>query len=124
MAEPTSPDLPLEINAAPALGAPAHSRRWLSYEAPPEGLPRVLVGDLLEDTGNLPTRVESYRAAIAAGQPHVFDFAGIPVLTQSAVHALLFQSVRVGWAMGVPVYVEHASAAVRSGLDYFESYAL
>jgi hypothetical protein len=115
MADPPSSDSP---------PAPTRSRRWLSYETPPEGLPRILVGELLEDTGNFPARVERYRAAIAARQPHVFDFVGIPVLMQSAVHALLFQSVRVGWAMGVPVYVEHASPAVRSGLDYFESYAL
>jgi hypothetical protein len=40
------------------------------------------------------------------------------------LHTLLFRSVRVAWAMGTKIYVEGASPAVRSGLDYLESYAL
>jgi len=37
---------------------------------------------------------------------------------------VLFHAVRVGWAMTARIHVMNASAAVRSGLDYLESYAL
>jgi hypothetical protein len=52
------------------------------------------------------------------------DFRDMGIATQSFLHALLFQAVRVGWAMGAPIHVIDASSAVRSGLDYLESYAL
>jgi len=54
----------------------------------------------------------------------VLDFTGIEIATQSFLHALLFHAVRVGWAMNARIHIRHASSAVRSGLDYLESYAL
>ncbi|NOU31729.1 MAG: sensor histidine kinase [Polyangiaceae bacterium] len=128
-------ELPLEIVDRDALldvirkraseRTPASSgRTWLTYEAPPAAVPRVLVRELLDDTTTFEARVESYRAGLSAGRPLSLDFSGIAILTQSVLHALLFHSVRVAWAMGTKVYIECASPAVRSGLDYLESYAL
>ncbi len=128
-------ELPLEIVDRDALldvirkraseRTPASSgRTWLSYEAPPDAVPRVLVRELIDDTTTFEARVESYRAGLSAGRPLSLDFSGIAILTQSVLHALLFHSVRVAWAMGAKVYIECASPAVRSGLDYLESYAL
>ncbi|MBX3230420.1 MAG: hypothetical protein KIT84_03200 [Labilithrix sp.] len=61
---------------------------------------------------------------MAGGTAVAVDFAGIEIATQSFLHALLFHAVRVGWAMSAPIHVVHASSAIRSGLDYLESYAL
>lgn len=128
-------ELPLEIVDRDALldvirrraseRTPASSgRTWLTYEAPPDAVPRVLVRELLDDAGTLAARVEAYRAGLSVGQPVSLDFSEIAILTQSVLHTLLFHSVRVAWAMGTKIYVERASPAVRSGLDYLESYAL
>lgn len=54
----------------------------------------------------------------------MLNFEGMEIATQSFLHALLFESLRVAWALRVPIYVRNAAAAVREGLDFLESYAL
>ncbi len=54
----------------------------------------------------------------------MLNFDGIDVCTQSYVHALLFEPLRVAWALKVPVYVKNAAPAVRSTLSLLENYAL
>jgi hypothetical protein len=104
----------------PALG----KRSWLSYEAPPQGTLAVVVRDGGDDAGAPRAVASRILAALTAGTPVALDFSGVDIATQSFLHALLFQPVRVGWAVGVKMYVAHADPAVRSGLDYLESYAL
>lgn len=100
------------------------TRNWLSYDQPPPDAETVAVGDCTEDAAAASALAERIRVTVSAGRPIVLDFSGIDIATQSFLHALLFQAVRIGWAIGAPIHVTHASAAVRSGLDYLESYAL
>jgi hypothetical protein len=52
------------------------------------------------------------------------DFRGLSIGTQSYLHALLFEPLRVAWALRIPMFVLNAEPAVRSGLELLESYAL
>jgi hypothetical protein len=99
--------------------------RWLRFEAPPPGVTPFLVDMAAENTSaaaelaakQLLPRV-SQRKAIA------LDFRNLEVCTQSYLHALLSEVVRVAWAFRAPVYVVNARPAVRSGLELLESYSL
>ncbi|HQY63893.1 MAG: sensor histidine kinase [Myxococcales bacterium] len=100
------------------------TRRWLSYAPPPPDTEHLSVRECLDDPGTAVAFGERVRVLVAAGRPVALDFRDMGIATQSFLHALLFQAVRVGWAMGAPIHVIDASSAVRSGLDYLESYAL
>ena len=67
---------------------------------------------------------EQLMPRIVAKQPVVINFANISICTQSFMHALLFESLRVAWALQTPLYARNASDAVLDGLRLLESYAL
>ncbi len=128
-------ELPLEIQDRDALldvirkrasdRTPASTTRsWLAYEAPQADAKTFLLRDPAGEVADAGTLDERLRASLASGEAVVLDFTGIEVATQSFLHALLFHAVRVGWAMNARIHVLHASSAVRSGLDYLESYAM
>lgn len=128
-------ELPLEIQDRDALlqvirkrasdRMPASTARsWLAYGAPKQDAKTFLVRDLGGEAADASALGEKLRATLSSGDAVVVDFTGIEIATQSFLHALLFHAVRVGWAMNAPIHVLHASSAVRSGLDYLESYAL
>lgn len=100
------------------------TRSWLSYEHPPPSAELFVVRDWADDARAATILAETLRSRLATQTPVALDFSGIGISTQSFLHALLFHAVRIGWAMGARVYIVNASAAVRSGLDYLESYAL
>lgn len=54
----------------------------------------------------------------------VLDFRNIPVLTQSFLHALPYEALRVAWALKTDIYVVNARPAVRSNLELLQNYAL
>jgi hypothetical protein len=100
------------------------TRRWLSYVRPPPNAELLNVRECVDDPATAVAFGERVRLLVSAGRPVALDFRDMGIATQSFLHALLFQAVRVGWAMGAPIHVIDASSAVRSGLDYLESYAL
>jgi hypothetical protein len=57
-------------------------------------------------------------------QSIALNFANIDICTQSFLHALLFDALRIAWATQTPVYVRNAAPAVRDGLKLLESYSL
>ena len=101
------------------------TQRWLRYEPPPEGVQRFLVAIAAEDTtaarqfaeANLESRLMK-RESVA------LDFATLSICTQSFLHALLFETLRLAWAKRLPLYMLNVKPAVRSSLDLLESYAL
>jgi hypothetical protein len=52
------------------------------------------------------------------------DFTGLDLCTQSWLHALLYEPVRVAWALRSPIHVVGAQPAVQEGLRFLEAYAL
>ena len=99
--------------------------QWLRYETPPSGVPAFLVRFTSEDTAASAefarTKLEP---RILARQPFALDFRGVDVCTQSYLHALLFEVLRLAWARRIPIYIVNVAPAVRSGLDLLESYGL
>ena len=101
------------------------AQRWLRFEDPPEDAQRMLVQVAAED---IATAVD-YAARLLTPrvlkrQPLALDFRGQELFTQSDVHALLYEPLRVAWALRTPLYIVNAAPSVRKSLEFFESYAL
>jgi hypothetical protein len=100
--------------------------RWLRFSPSPDlAAERVELWPLRENT---PEATEVARAkirpALLDGRPVELDFARLDLCTQSWLHALLFEPVRLAWAMRVPLYIVNADPAVYEGLRFLEAYAL
>ena len=67
---------------------------------------------------------DSLEPRLLRREPVALDFRNIRVCTQSFLHALLHESVRLAWAKKVPVYILNASSALRTQLEFVESYSL
>lgn len=98
---------------------------WVRFEMPAGDPETIRVRELGENT-TLAAGVAKDRVlpAVFSKRHIVFDFAGIEVCTQSFLHSLLYEAVRLAWAMRTPIYVVRADSPVRSGIEFLESYAL
>ncbi|MBK8258713.1 MAG: hypothetical protein IPK82_39405 [Polyangiaceae bacterium] len=99
--------------------------RWLIFTPAPPGTHRIALYPARENT---PTAVQIAQTellpSIIARKAVELDFAGMDLCTQSWLHALLFEAVRIAWALRVPIHAIHADPAVTEGLRFLESYAL
>jgi len=99
---------------------------WFKYEPAPDrtGL-RIGVKIGAEDTAHAQQLVKDHLLPrIARGESIEFNFSGLSVCTQSYLHALLFLAVRAAHAAKVQLFASNTSPAVRSSLEFLESYAL
>ncbi len=99
--------------------------RWIRFE--PVDRPAVIVpvADLAEDTLRAAELVRTrIRPAILQGEAVLLDFADVAICTQSFLHALLYEPVRLAWATRTTMHAIHAEPAVKSGLEFLERYAL
>lgn len=94
-------------------------------DSAPEGVPRRLLAIASEDTAQATKfATEVLLPDVAAGRPVALDFINWQVFSQSYLHALLYLVIRMAWATKTTVYVVNAGAAVRSGIEWVEGYAL
>lgn len=101
------------------------SDRWLSFDAAPEGAEIVCLADARENTvAALELGRSVVRPLLLQGRAVALDFQGIDLCTQSWLHALLFEPIRLAWALRVPIHIVNADPAVREGLRFLEAYAL
>lgn len=101
------------------------SGRWLSFTPGPPSALRIQVLDAREDTlAASALSVNDIGPNILSKTPVELDFGGMDLCTQSWLHALLFEPVRLAWALRVPIHVIGAKPAVQEGLRFLESYAL
>lgn len=101
------------------------TQHWLRFEEPPTGVLRILIGVASEDTAEAHAfSASTLEPRILKKESTALDFRNVRVCTQSYVHALLHETVRLAWAKKVPIYVVNASAAVRAQLELVESYSL
>jgi len=100
--------------------------RWFRFDdEPPPDARRLVVSVAAEDT----VAAERYsqevlQPAVLSGRPLALVFTNLPVATQSYLHTLLFEVIRLAWAKRVPIYVAGAGPAVQSSLELLEQYAL
>jgi anti-sigma regulatory factor (Ser/Thr protein kinase) len=101
------------------------THRWLRFEDPPAGVPRMLVDLAAEDTVAAHAFADRHLASRLLRRESVaLDFRNMRVCTQSFLHALLHESVRLAWARKVPMYVVNAAPTVRAQLEFVEAYSL
>jgi hypothetical protein len=94
-------------------------------DSAPEGVPRRLLSIASEDTAQAAKfATEVLLPDVAAGRPVALDFINWQVFSQSYLHALLYLVIRMAWATKTTIYVVNAGAAVRSGIEWVEGYAL
>lgn len=100
--------------------------KWLTFEPPPAGTLRILVRSAgVEDVREAQRFAdEDLVPKLIKKQPVALDFMGIATCTQSYVHALLYEALRLAWARKTPIYILNAQPAVRSTLELLENYAL
>ena len=100
-------------------------QHWLRFEAPPDGTFRTLVAISSEDTVAARSfAVSVLEPRLLRREPAALDFANLRVCTQSFLHALLHEAVRLAWALKVPIFVVNAAPAVRAQIEFVESYSL
>jgi hypothetical protein len=104
---------------------PRTVHQWLRYDAPPPDVHVLLISVAAENT------VEAQRFAqkslvprLLDRKPVALDFRNLPICTQSFLHSLLYEPLRLAWALRIPIYVLNAQPAVRSTLMLLEGYAL
>lgn len=104
---------------------PALSSNWLVYESGPPDAIRIELNPARENTVTAQQiSNERVRPAIIERKAVELDFTGLELCTQSWLHALMYEPVRLAWALRVPIHVVGAQPAVREGLRFLETYAL
>ena len=99
--------------------------RWLSFSPAEAGAVRIAVESAREETlAAAAIATEQIMPAIVQKRPVELDFTGLDLCTQSWLHALLYEPVRVAWALRAPIHIVGAQPAVQEGLRFLEAYAL
>lgn len=99
--------------------------RWLSYQPPPEGTPAYLVSAVAENTAAAERFArEEFEPRLVKRDAIALDFRNVEVCTQSFLHSLLFEPLRLAWARRAHIHVLNAGPAIRSALELLEDYAL
>lgn len=102
-----------------------HDRKVLRYDVPPKSTFEILVNIAAEDTVKAEELSKNHFIPILTRkEPIVINFINIDLCTQSFIHALLYDALRVAWAMQVPIYVKQASEPVKDSLRLVQMYAL
>lgn len=100
------------------------THQWLKFEDPNSGIARFTIGASENTHDALEVARTKLRPVVFDGKSFVLDFADVEVCTQSFLHALLYEVLRLAWATKTPIYVVNAKPAVRSGLELLENYAM
>ncbi|WP_236519583.1 STAS-like domain-containing protein [Sandaracinus amylolyticus] len=97
---------------------------WVRFEAAPKGTPTFVVSTVSEDV-KAAARLsrEQIQPRLFRREPVSLDFRNVSVCTQSFLHALLFEAIRISWAVQTPIFVEHAEPGVATGVRLVDNYA-
>lgn len=97
---------------------------WVRFEAPPAGVRSFLVSLVAEDTDEAAKLSrEQLQPRLFRREPVALDFRHVSVCTQSFLHALLYEAIRLSWAVQTPIYVENAAPGVVTGIQLVDNYA-
>jgi hypothetical protein len=99
--------------------------RWLRFEEPLLDVERVLVDVVAEDAAAAREFASSVlEPKVLRRESVALDFRNLRVCTQSFLHALLHETVRLAWARKVPLFVINATPAMQAQLEFVEGYSL
>ena len=99
--------------------------RWLRFDIPPKDSLEYIISIASENT----VIAEEFSRKellprILNRQVLVLNFCNMKICTQSYLHAILFEAVRVSHALQVPLFIKQTSPSVRDGIHLVEMYAL
>ena len=98
---------------------------WIRYDRSPGQAKSFVVRYTSENTEQAEKFArEQLEPLILRREVVVLDFQGMEIATQSYLHALLYDALRLAWAKQSFIYVVNASPSVRSGIELVEAYAL
>ena len=98
---------------------------WIRYDRSPGHAKSFVVQYTSENTEHAEKFArEQLEPLILRKEAVVLDFLGVEIATQSYLHALLYDALRLAWAKQSFIYVVNASPSVRSGIELVEAYAL
>ena len=98
---------------------------WIRYGPSPANARPFVVQYTSENTEQAEKFArEQLEPRILRKEAVVLDFLGMEISTQSYLHALLYDALRLAWAKQSFIYVVNASPSVRSGIELIEAYAL
>lgn len=101
------------------------THRWIRFDEQPGETDALLVNVAAEDTVAAHEFSSSFlEPRLLRREPVVLDFRNLRVCTQSFLHALLHEAVRLAWARKSNVYVVNATPSVRAQIEFVESYSL
>jgi hypothetical protein len=99
--------------------------RWIRFDPAPA---EATVFEIQKQAENTPAAIalaqNEITPRVLRRESIVLDFSGLRILTQSYLHSLLFEPLRLAWALRTPIYVRNVEPAVRSNLELLENYAL
>ncbi len=102
-----------------------HDRKLLRYDIAPDDALEILMKIGAEDTIVAEKLSKEYFVPkLIKKELIVLNFSSIDLCTQSYAHALLYDALRIAWAMHVPIYIKQASEPVKDSLRLVEMYAL
>lgn len=100
------------------------TKHSLLFESPPERVQRFLINAFVENNERAQELMRSTLIPrLVQREPVALDFINVRVITQSFAHALMFDALRIAWAMQTPIYIVNAQPVVRSALQHVEMYA-
>jgi hypothetical protein len=99
-------------------------QHWLSFETVPDRVTRFVVSTFVENNEEaLQLARTQLIPRLMKKEPVALDFVNVRLLTQSFAHALLFEPLRIAWAMQTTVFISNATPVVRSALSRVEEYS-
>jgi hypothetical protein len=101
------------------------SVRWIRFDIPTSDVLEFVITIASEDT----VKAEDFSKKeliprIRAKQIMVLNFIQMKICTQSYLHALLFEAIRIAYELTVPLYAKNASPSVKDGIHLVEMYSL
>ncbi|MCE2392102.1 MAG: STAS-like domain-containing protein [Proteobacteria bacterium] len=98
---------------------------WIHFDRQPPDATVFKIRYASEDTAHAVRFArDQIEPRIMQKESIVLDFDGVEIATQSYLHALLYDAIRLAWARRSFLYVMNASSSVKSGLELLEGYAL
>ena len=96
----------------------------LRFEAPPAGAFQCLASLAIGDLDRSSALRDRLLQALVRRANVAVDFMNVRLATQSQVHAILFEPLRVAQSLNAPLYVVNCTREVRTVLEFLQGYAL
>jgi hypothetical protein len=97
---------------------------WLRFSDPPQEAMTFLVNRFAENNEKARDLSQSQIIPrLLKKQTVVLNFVNVQVATQSFIHVLLYEALRIAWASQTPIYVTNVQPFVKRALEYVQVYA-